>query len=116
MAHGGPQKENPMSNLKRRAGSRIKTRRSRLILFIVTAVLCCSLVGVISGSLIPAHRVNNARSSVVDPPVPPPVPTPRLAKEYVYAGSKLVATEQPTNVAPTVSIAGPANGSVFTAP
>jgi hypothetical protein len=39
-----------------------------------------------------------------------------LAKEYIYAGSKLVATEEPANLAPAVSITGPANNAVFTAP
>ncbi|HKN82779.1 MAG TPA: Ig-like domain-containing protein, partial [Pyrinomonadaceae bacterium] len=39
-----------------------------------------------------------------------------MAKEYIYAGSRLIATEEPVNAVPTVSITSPANNAVFTAP
>jgi hypothetical protein len=40
-----------------------------------------------------------------------------LTKEYIYAGGKLIATEEPVaNVAPTVSITSPTNNAVVNAP
>ena len=105
-----------MSTLKRRERSRFKTRRN-LIVVIVSAVLCFSLVGGLSVGLLNSGDIGDSRFREVNPPDPPPVPSPTLAKEYIYAGGKLIATEEgAANVAPTVSIASPANNAVFTAP
>ena len=108
-------KENPMSTLKRRARNGSKKRRTQLTLAIVSALLCLSLVGGISANLLPSNKIRDSRLSGVISPDPPPSPTPPLTKEYIYAGGRLVATEEP-NLAPTVSITSPANNAVFTAP
>ncbi|HJT29923.1 MAG TPA: Ig-like domain-containing protein [Pyrinomonadaceae bacterium] len=60
------------------------------------------------------HDFNRTGNSSGPIAVAPSSPLP-LAKEYIYAGSKLIATEEP-NTAPTVSITSPANNAVFTAP
>ena len=105
-----------MSTLKQRERSRFKTRRTLIV--IVAAVLCFSLMGGLSVGLLNSGGVRDSRFREVNPPDPPPVASPTLAKEYIYAGGKLVATEEPVvaNVAPTVSISSPANNAVFTAP
>jgi Big-like domain-containing protein/IPT/TIG domain-containing protein len=103
-----------MSTLKRRARSRTNTRRSRIVMFVL-AIVCFSLVGGLSAGLFRSSYIRVSPSSAVNPP-PPPLPSPSLQKEYIYAGSKLIATEEPTNAPPTVIITNPAPNAVFTAP
>ncbi|HEU4510624.1 MAG TPA: Ig-like domain-containing protein [Pyrinomonadaceae bacterium] len=59
---------------------------------------------------------NNAALPTSPPAVAPPFATPELQKEYIYAGSRLVATEERANTPPAVSITSPTNNSVFTTP
>jgi Bacterial Ig domain len=105
-----------MSTLKRQARNRSKTRRTELIVAIGSILVCFSLVAGISGSFSPSKHTNSSRTAEVSAPVPPPSPTPPLVKEYIYAGGRLVASEESANIAPTVSITSPANNTVFTAP
>ena len=104
-----------MSSLKDRAKNKSQQRRAPLTVAIIAALLCLSLVGAISANLLPSNKIKESRLSEVVSPDPPPSPTPILVKEYIYAGGKLVATEEP-NLAPLVSITSPANNAVFTAP
>ena len=71
--------------------------------------LCCA--GIVA-SWKPSVHVSNSHALLA--PAPPPTPLP-LAKEYISAGSKLIATEEP-NLPPTVSITSPTSNAVFTAP
>ena len=74
-------------------------------------------MGGLSSGLLHSGDIRDSRFREVNPPDPPPLPSPTLAKEYIYAGGKLIATEEPAaNAAPTVSITSPANNAVFTAP
>ncbi|MCA1579188.1 MAG: hypothetical protein LC794_17705 [Acidobacteria bacterium] len=105
-----------MSKKKARAKNDrvIARRRSRNKLFrgalagLALTVCCAGIVGSWSAP------VNNNNPHALLAPAPPPSPLP-LAKEYIYAGSKLIATEEP-NLPPTVSITSPASNAVFTAP
>ena len=104
-----------MSTLKKRAMRKSKNRIRRTTL-VLSALLCLSLVGgiVASRRLLPGSATSP--SIITAAPVAPPVPSPTPAKEYIYAGGKLIATEEPANVAPQVVITNPANNATFTAP
>jgi Big-like domain-containing protein len=106
-----------MSKKKARAKTDrvIARRRSRnkffggAIAILALTVCCAGIVGSWSA------RVNNNNSPhplFASAPSPSPLP---LAKEYIYGGSKLIATEEP-NMPPTVSITNPGSNAVFTAP
>ncbi|MEN3325326.1 MAG: hypothetical protein V7638_133 [Acidobacteriota bacterium] len=105
-----------MSTLKRRASIRSKTLRNRFALIVFSVILCFSLVGAIAAKLLSSKTTHARVSEVTASALPPPLASPTVVKEYVYAGSKLVATEEPSNAPPSVSITSPANNAVFTAP
>src|SRR6185369_7007913 len=87
-------------------------------LFIGCGILCLSLFSAAVATWNPLKPTNHDFNRAVNSSGPiasaPSSPLP-LAKEYVYAGSKLIATEEP-NTAPLVSITSPASNAVFTAP
>jgi hypothetical protein len=56
----------------------------------ITIVLCLSLAGIILAQWRSIHH-----SSSTSGPLPTTTPTPQLSKEYIYAGGKLIATEEP---------------------
>jgi uncharacterized protein YfaS (alpha-2-macroglobulin family) len=91
--------------------SRHKSRRRLVVsaLAVLSLTLCC--VGIVAPwkASVPSK---NPHALLL--PATPPSPTPTLAKEYIYVGSRLIATEEP-NLPPTVSITSPANNTVFTA-
>jgi Bacterial Ig domain len=99
---------------------RIKTERGTSKGKRGTTVIICVLAGLALifcfAGIVASWRasVRDKAPNAVIVPVSQQVSLP-LAKEYIYAGSKFVATEEP-NVPPTVSILSPANNAVFTAP
>ena len=78
-------------NMHRRADMQRKSRRS-------IALTSVALILLLAGSVV------SLNSSVPRKAVawisPPPSPTPTLTKEYIYAGDRLVATEEPSGVTP----------------
>ncbi|HEU4932460.1 MAG TPA: Ig-like domain-containing protein, partial [Pyrinomonadaceae bacterium] len=104
-----------MRTFKKRAKRNPIQLNKRRNLLVGCAIICVSLCGAAVaklGSLTPANRTSNTATTI---PVALPSPLP-ITKEYIYAGSKLVATEEPVNAAPVVSITSPSNNAVFTAP
>jgi hypothetical protein len=63
---------------------------------IAGVVLCLGLTGVLMAQW-KAARVAGTSNALLSPsaPLPTPTPTPQLTKEYIYAGGKLVAIEEP---------------------
>jgi hypothetical protein len=59
----------------------------------VVLLLCLSIAGVILA------QWRTIRTASYLSPVPQATPTPQLSKEYIYAGGKLVAIEEPTTSA-----------------
>ena len=104
-----------MSKKKARAnnepGSKYRPRR-KIFVGILTGLavtLCCA------GIVAPwKASVGSNYAPTLIAPSPTPTPPP-LVKEYIYAGSKLIATEEP-NLPPTVNIMSPASNAIFTAP
>lgn len=87
---------------KRRQASRVKQRpKSRkklsILIFVIVSLLCVATIGAPWRNLAGSERLPSFLSS------PPTVPTPsHPTKEYIYAGGKLIATEEPVNLlAPT---------------
>lgn len=76
--------------------------KRRKLAVIIGSFLILSLVG---GMLAQWRAAGGAsRSNTLLTPVPTPTPTPlSLSKEYIYAGGKLVATEEPSNTNPLLS-------------
>ncbi len=104
---------------KRQAAARPQSRRhGRKVATILGVMLSLSLCGGILA------QWNNARLTTKSSAALMPLPafTPSLSpgnpsKEYLYAGSRLVATEEPVgNVAPTVQLTAPGSGFTTAAP
>lgn len=78
---------------RRAWGSIVKNRKSKVI-----ACICVSIFlafGVLAGPWSNSLGVRKVRSLFYSPP-PPPIPSPsNPSKEYVYAGGRLIATEEP---------------------
>ena len=66
-----------------------KPRRSKALVMALVLVFCCVVVAAVVHGPGERSRVLSWFSA------PPPPPPPALSKEYVYAGGKLVATEEP---------------------
>lgn len=66
-----------------------KPRRSQALVVAVVLIFCCVVVAAVVHGPGQRSRVLSWFSA------PPPPPPPALSKEYVYAGGKLVATEEP---------------------
>lgn len=66
-----------------------KPRRSTAFVVALVLIFCCVVVAAVVHGPGQRSRVLSWFSA------PPPPPPPSLAKEYVYAGGKLVATEEP---------------------
>jgi hypothetical protein len=91
--------------------SSFKSRRRLVVSALAGLMIALFCAGMVA-SRKPSVLGGDSHASLA--PVPPPPPLP-LAKEYIYTGSKLTATEEP-NLPPTISITSPANNAVFTAP
>src|SRR5574338_638385 len=87
-----------------------KSRRRLVVAVLVVLAMSLCFAGVVASWKAP---VNGTNVHPLFEPAPPPTPLP-LAKEYIYAGSKLIATEEP-NIAPAVTLTSPANDFIFTA-
>jgi hypothetical protein len=89
-------KEESMSKKKsqKQPAPNIAPRRKKSVVIIVGLVLCLSMAGGIFA------QWSTARMTILPAALLPqaqPTPTPSvLSKEYIYAGGKLVATEEPT--------------------
>ena len=90
--------------------SRRKSRRRLVVVSVVLAVGLC-FAGIVASWNAPTAGTN-VRPAFEPAPSPTPLP---LAKEYIYAGSRLIATEERANVAPAVTLTSPANNFIFTA-
>jgi hypothetical protein len=107
--------------IQRREGSmakRIKPRKEKFSLTrqmmrpkVAAAAAIALIAALAAGTVVGPWRntvaANKLRAFVTSPFVPPPLPSPsNPSKEYIYAGSKLIATEVPTTLlAPTALIA-----------
>ena len=76
-------------NRRRQADTQGKSRRP------IFAIL---LILLLAGAVVSLNsRVPRKATAWISPP---PLPTPTLTKEYIYAGDRLVATEEPSGVTP----------------
>ena len=76
-----------------KARSRIRSKRTRTTLVFVCLVVCLSLATGLAAQW--RYGAPKFKAFVTTIPVPLPTATPLpLAKEYIYAGSKLIATEE----------------------
>jgi hypothetical protein len=66
------------------------SRRKAVV--VIGLILCLGLTTLILAQWHIIHTSSNPLS-----PVPQASPTPQLSKEYIYAGGKLIATEEPNN-------------------
>jgi Concanavalin A-like lectin/glucanases superfamily len=86
-----------MSKRVRQQRKQKPPRRERLVsrkaVISVTLLLSLSVAGVIAARWGAAPSVSPHLTSA--PPVPTPTPTPSPSKEYIYAGGRLLATEEP---------------------
>lgn len=71
--------------------SKHRSRSRRQSLVVIALILCLGLMSLILAQL------KSIRSSFSPTPVLLPSPTPALSKEYIYAGGRLIATEEPVN-------------------
>src|SRR5690349_1772683 len=74
------------------AESKRRSRNGRKSIIVIGLILSLGLT-----SLILAGWGSLRKSFSPLVPVPTPTPPPQLSKEYIYAGGKLVATEEPAN-------------------
>lgn len=91
--------------------SSLRSRRRLVVAVLVVLAMSLCFAGVVASWKTP---LNGTNVHSLFEPAPPPTPLP-LAKEYIYAGSKLIATEERANIAPTVTLTNPANNFIFTA-
>ncbi len=105
-----------MSTSKNRSKKKLGPLNRRLTLVIFCALLCLSLVSGIVAKWSPTSTPFKPSSLTTAGPVPAPTLSPEPAKEYIYAGDRLLVTEGPPNVGPTVSITSPANNAVYNDP
>lgn len=87
----------------------------------IIAIVGIALLLSLTGGMLAKWRAAGltAKTNALHSPVPAPTPTQfSLSKEYIYAGNKLVAIEEPAgvNVAPVVQLTAPANGATMTSP
>jgi hypothetical protein len=103
---------------KKRRAKRVKaarpaplTRKKRLSSTVVVVVCCALAITVAGGAL--SHWGSSSRIAALTSGLVQATPTPlTLSKEYVYAGGRLVATEEPAGTptpTPTPTAPGPAN-------
>jgi Fibronectin type III domain len=71
-----------------------KNRSSRKAVVVIALMLILSVSGLI---LAQWRALRPAASPLSLAPVPQPSPTLQLSKEYIYAGERLIATEEPTS-------------------
>jgi hypothetical protein len=79
-------------------------RSKRRALVVVALILCLGMI-----SLLLAQWRGMRSSLGLLAPVPTPTPTPQLSKEYIYAGGKLIATEEPNNGGGSSILSAPAS-------
>jgi hypothetical protein len=98
------QQQLPVTSRPNRGG------RHRKIVFIVGLLLLLGLSGGMLARWRAARMAANAKAMLASRPAPQPDASPlQLSKEYIYAGGKLVATEEPgTNPTPTPTPTPPA--------
>jgi hypothetical protein len=65
------------------------------MLVVVAVILCLGVAGLIFAQWRAAKFSTRSTRTLAATTIPTPNPTPTLAKEYIYAGSKLVAIEAP---------------------
>src|SRR6266849_2982051 len=78
-----------------RLGQRQNPSRAAPKLSLVGVLLCLGVAGVMFAQWRAAKHSTRSTHTFSPATIPPPNPTPALAKEYLYAGSKLVAIEAP---------------------
>src|SRR5215217_330419 len=105
-----------MSKTKARVKNEVVVSSQKSKRRLVVAVLVLLAVSLCFAGAVASWNTPSAGTNVraVFVPAPPPTPLP-LAKEYIYAGSKLIATEERANAAPTVTLTSPASNFTFTA-
>jgi hypothetical protein len=101
--------------------SRLKSRSRRKAVIIIGLILCLGLTSVILAQWRATHVAGMTTAMLASAaPLPQANQTPTLSKEYIYAGGKLIATEEPTatstptpTVTPTPSPLPPGQESVI---
>jgi hypothetical protein len=93
----------------------VKRNRQRQRVIVVALILLLSLSGLILA------QWRSLRTAFVSPAPVPQTSSPQLSKEYIYAGGKLIATEEPSNAGsapttPTGFTAHAASTNTTTAP
>jgi hypothetical protein len=89
---------------KLKADKRAVSSKRKLIVVLIT-IAALTLTGVLMAQHNTLKAIISPISSPAPVTAPAPVPQsqPQLAKEYVYAGGRLIATEEPTSSAPVIS-------------
>lgn len=86
---------------------RSQSRRTTYIGAVVIALMVTLVLGTSVGPLSNTLGAKKFRALFASAPAPPPLPPPSSpSKEYIYAGSRLIATEEPGSGS---SLAAPAN-------
>lgn len=88
---------------RRRSGDRRETSRRYLMILSVCGIVLAVFV-TLAGPLGPALGARKM-NLFFSPPLPTPLPSPsNPSKEYIYAGGKLIATEEPASLAAPVNL------------
>jgi hypothetical protein len=74
-----------------------QSRRKAVV--IIGLILCLGLMSLVVAQW---RGIRSSFNPLV--PVPTPTPTVHLSKEYIYAGGKLIATEEPGNAGSTLTV------------
>src|SRR6266478_4036547 len=78
-----------------RLGKERRQSRAARKLGLVGVILCLSVAGVIFAQWKAAKYSTRSTRALAPATIPQPTSTPTLAKEYIYAGAKVVAIEAP---------------------
>jgi hypothetical protein len=73
------------------------SRRTKLISAGVLALIFTLALGAVVGPFSNTLGAKKFRSLFASAPAPPSPPPPNLSKEYIYAGGRLIATEEPAS-------------------
>jgi len=107
------------TRLNQKASSRRRSRRKRYLKIAALSLMLTLSVGAVFGLWSNSSGTRKPQAAAVSPMLQPAPKIPSASnpsKEYIYAGGKLIATEESANnVLPNVSITSPANNFTFAA-
>src|SRR5688572_30882015 len=82
-----------------------QSKRRKYIAFAATGLMVTLCFGTILGPWSESRGARKLRALFVAPVAPPPIPPPsNPSMEYIYAGGKLIATEEPAPLAAPLNL------------